>query len=97
MSAEKVVALPGYSVPVPQGQPVANVVAILQEFLDKANAGLVVAVAVAVVLKPDTSGEMIQNDFTASCGQSWNLESSINSMVRKFAKVIDGDGGVSTK
>lgn len=97
MSGEKVVALPGYSVPVHQGRPVANVVAILEEYLDKAKAGLVVAVAVAVVMKPDTSGELIQNDFCASAGQAWNLNASIGTMVRKFEKTLDGDDAVSTR
>jgi hypothetical protein len=93
----KVVALPGYSVPTPHGEPVANIVAIFEEYLEQAKAGIVVGAAVAVVMKRDLSGESIESDFCASAGQAWHLDAAIGRMVRRFAKAIDGDGEICTR
>ena len=51
--SEKVVALPGYAVPTPRGEPVQGIVDTLEEALDQARQGVLVGVILAKVMDGD--------------------------------------------
>ena len=97
MGSDKVVALPGFSIPTPQGEPVQSIVDMLEDYLQKAKAGVVVGAALAVVLKPDAAGEIIDSDFCASANQAWNLNASIGAMVRKYERMMDNRAPATTR
>ena len=91
MSETNVVALPGYSIPTPKDEPVANVVEIMREYLAMAESGELRAVAVAGVCC-QKENERIESDFAAQSGTSWALAASIVSMHRKFDRYCyDGE------
>ncbi len=91
MSGEKVVALPGYSIPTPHGQPVKSVVEILREYLAKAESGSLRAVLVAGVEQCGvTDSETINGDFAAAAGLGWSLGAAAGNVLRRYEKWIDG-------
>ena len=47
--AERVVAFPGHYVPTPANEPVAEVVSLLEEFLQKAKDGAIVGIGLVAV------------------------------------------------
>jgi hypothetical protein len=87
--SEKVVALPGFSVPTPKGQPVASVVDILKEFLALAEAGQLTAIAVAAVMEDGTSSPIIHSDFSAAAGRAWPLYAGLGRLNRRFGAWLD--------
>lgn len=89
MSGEKVVALPGFSVPTGRGEPVKSVVDILRRFLEQAEAGQIQAVAIAGVLVTDpVSSPSTETDFSAP-RHSYVLDASIGRMTRRFHESFD--------
>lgn len=88
MSAgEKVVALPGFSVPTERGDPVKVVVDIMREYLAKAESGELRGVMIAAVL--DQGTDSIDGDFAAAAGYAWALSVAIGRQTRIFTKWID--------
>jgi len=74
----QVVAFPGYSVPTPKGEPITSVVEILKEYLEKAEAGQIQGVGIAVILGDGTVGaESLETDFSSASGFSWALYAAI--------------------
>ncbi len=63
--AEKVVALPGFKVPVPQGEPVPDLVARLEHLLEKAKCGQLLAIAYGVV---ESNGSQIPGQWCSGSG-----------------------------
>jgi hypothetical protein len=87
--SDNVVALPGYSVPTPSGEPVAPVVEILREYLAMAESGELRAVALACVCAASEADERIVSDFAIGAGTSWALEAAIGRMRRTFESAMD--------
>lgn len=90
MSGGKVVALRGNSVPTPVGEPVRDVVEMLREYLDKAEAGQLRAVMVAGVMVTDSASPMIDSDFTAPT-HAWDLYAGLGRLTRRYEKFLDGE------
>jgi hypothetical protein len=90
MSNENVVAFPGYSVPTPAGEPVQSVVEILREYLEKAEAGQVVGVGIAIVMRDGTkASEWIDSDFSAGASYAWSLNAAVGRLTRRLEKHLD--------
>lgn len=86
MSGEKVVALPGYSVPTAPDEPVKSVVEILREYVAKAESGELRAVFIAAV---EQNGRQVTGDFAAAAGHSWDLYAAIGRQTRRFHAYLD--------
>lgn len=86
VSGEKVVALSGYSVPTPNGEPVKSVVDILREFAAKAESGELRAVFIAAV---EQDGKQVTGDFAAAAGHSWDLYAAVGRAKRRFDFWLD--------
>lgn len=90
MSGESnVVAMPGYSVPTPYGEPVDSVVEIMREYLARAEAGEIRAVAIATVASDGGKDESIFTDFAAAAGHSWALFAALGRLSRRFNAWLD--------
>lgn len=86
MKGEKVVALPGYSVPTAPGEPVKSIVDIMRDYLAKAESGELRGVFIASVID---NGKIASGDFSAAAGQSWNLYAAVGRQKRIFEKWLD--------
>ncbi len=87
--SEKVVALPGHSIPHPGGAPVPEVVASLERALNEARQGILVAVAIAGVVDDGTGSPMSAVAFQCAPGQKLRLENSLMRLVRSFGAWLD--------
>jgi len=87
MRGEKVVALPGFAVPTPIGEPVKAVVDIMRDYLDRAESGQLRAVALAGVMVTDTASPNIETDFAAP-QHAWALNAAIGRLTLRFHQSI---------
>lgn len=86
-----VVAMPGYAIPTPKGEPVPRVVEILRDALACAERGEYVAVALAAVVDDGQQTPLLFSDFTGRAGASSDLYSAIGRMKRRFESWLDGE------
>jgi hypothetical protein len=86
-TSDNVVALPGYSVPTPYGEPVAAVIETLRDSLVRAESGEIRAVSVSCVVANPT--ETIDGDFAAAASTTWALNAAHQRVGRKIARYID--------
>ena len=88
MSVERVVALPGFVVPTPYGEPVQSVVDLLRKFLLMAESGEMRAVSVAYVLMHPNA--TIDGEFVGDSGCTWALSAAHARVGRRINRLIDG-------
>ena len=85
----KVVALPGFSLPSPVGEPVPAVVEILREFLAWAECGDLRAIAIAGIRHSVGNTPMAETNWCAVAGSSWDLYAALGRLNRKYEKWLD--------
>jgi len=88
MTTENVVALPGYSVPTPKGEPVQGVIDILKEMVEQAECGRLRAIGICTVLDDGAPGTTISNQFCGD-GHSWDLEVSARRLLDRIREWSD--------
>ena len=86
--SENVVALPGFAVPTPKGEPVQGVVDLLTEMLELAQAGQLRAVGVAYVIDDGAPTPITGRNFCGS-GLSAPLEVSARRLWQAVCKWSD--------
>jgi hypothetical protein len=84
-----VVAMPGYAIPTPQGKPVPEMVAMLQELLGLAEAGQLHAVAVSYVIDDNTSVGVNAFDYKWEANKFPFLYNAICRMKRDIERSYD--------
>lgn len=87
---EKVVALPGYRVPLPKGEPVAPIVEQLESLLMKAKDGSVRAVAVAYVIDDGTAASILGRIVERDAGMLSDLLLTVGRIKRLLEQEYDG-------
>ena len=85
----KVVALPGLSVPLFDGEPVPAVVSALERYLEKAKRGEIIAIGLAAVVPDGTRIHQLSTCFERIQGTAYSLESAINMLRRRFELHMD--------
>lgn len=87
-TSPKVVTLGGHKAYLP-GEPVKEIVDLLEKALEQARSGNMRAVALAFVLCPDTSYPIIDGDFWADACRGRDLYASIGQLTRRIERWLD--------
>ena len=88
--SEKVVALPGYSIPTPQGEPVPEIVMVLEDLLQRANSGGMRAFAFSWV-EDAPSERMTFDGWRVTVGTSDSLIAATSRLLWRMARNSVGD------
>ena len=84
-----VVTMPGLNDPAVPGEPVVEVVAVLEHYLERAQRGEVTAVGIATVISDGTPIPYTSTAFKRASGTVYILESAINRLKRTFDDYLD--------
>ncbi len=87
--SEKVVALPGFKVPTPRGEPHPGIVKMLETYLQQAQAGELVGCAIAGVINDGSPVYSTSTAFDAAAGASGTLENALTRLNRRFGAYMD--------
>lgn len=82
--SENVIALPGFSIPTPKGEPVGEVVEILEELLALAQAGQLVGLTASYVLDDGTECMCIDHRLACRQNSSFALSASLRRLNHYF-------------
>jgi hypothetical protein len=85
----KVVGFLGQLVPVPDGEPVSEIVKMLEWALVEARNGNMRAVAIAYVIHDGTASPMTASQFYAVSGNGRYLENAVMMLVRAVGNWLD--------
>ena len=83
-----VVVMPGFLPPI-TGEPVLGVVATLENYLERAKRGEIVAIGIAAVELDGSLTPNISTTFERAAGTASDLEAAINRLKRRFERYLD--------
>jgi len=89
MMADNVEPFPGCQVPSPYGEPVEAICAMLRDYLRRAEAGEIRAIAIASVIQDGTDATLVLNDFHATAGMGFDLYAALGRLSRKYSAWLD--------
>lgn len=87
--SDKVVGLLGRPVPIPKGEPVPEIVKMLEWALNEASNGNMTAVGLAYVIHDGTASPMRWAQFFAASGDGCLLENAVMTLFRAVGKWLD--------
>lgn len=84
-----VIAMPGYLIPTALGEPVPDVIELLEKTLEEAKAGIVTAVFLALIRHTDAvSAPILDGGFAHRASESSDLWLAITRFERKFLSYL---------
>ena len=85
-----IVGFRGWTAPTPFGEPVKTVVDCIESYLALAKSGDLVAVAIAGVIRDGSAIPSTSDEYQWEVGYDYALESSLNRLVRRYGRDMDG-------
>jgi len=88
-----VTALPGYVVPVPEGEAIPRIVELLEELLAEAKSGVLIGVAVATVRRGPGGRCRAGNMWEDATGEKGELITAVNWLAFRMMRQLDDEDG----
>lgn len=90
MSEAKVVSFNGCQIPVPHGEPIENIIEVLEKALIEARNGNLRAFAIVQIIEDGTELANCSHDFYSISGKWRDLWAEFGRLERALGKTMDG-------